>query len=192
MPDPADPIPPPAPAAVPEPQLGGDSTSTGLPSNVAAAIACIPLIGGIIFYILEKRDSFVRFYAMQSIIFGGAWFLFNIVSAIVHAVFGRFPALAEFSCFFWSVVGRAHPSGISGRDDHHHRQSVHQCPMGHSPTSAPSRASRSARDANVGAALCAMVGTPEVRRSRCRLPTILSRAISPRSRSELTRDRAAC
>ena len=36
-------------------------------------IACIPLIGGIIFYILEKHDSFVRFYAMQSIIFGGAW-----------------------------------------------------------------------------------------------------------------------
>jgi len=35
---------------------------------VAAAIACIPLIGGIIFYILEKHDSFVRFYAMQSII----------------------------------------------------------------------------------------------------------------------------
>jgi len=69
------------------------STSTGLPSNVAAAIACIPLIGGIIFYILEKRDSFVRFYAMQSIIFGCAWFLFNIVSAIVHAVFGAIPGI---------------------------------------------------------------------------------------------------
>ena len=61
------------------PEPGPKSTSTGLPSNVAAAIACIPLIGGIIFYILEKHDSFVRFYAMQSIIFGGAWFLFNIV-----------------------------------------------------------------------------------------------------------------
>jgi uncharacterized membrane protein len=57
---------------------------------VAAAIACIPLIGGIIFYILEKHDPFVRFYAMQSIIFGCAWFLFNIVSAVVHAVFGAF------------------------------------------------------------------------------------------------------
>ena len=38
--------------------------------------------GGLIFYILEKQDQFVRFYAMQSIIFGGIWFLFNIVSRI--------------------------------------------------------------------------------------------------------------
>ena len=42
---------------------------------MAAALACIPLIGGIIFYIVEKHDAFVRFYAMQSIIFGGAWLL---------------------------------------------------------------------------------------------------------------------
>ncbi|HWN25203.1 MAG TPA: hypothetical protein VNN16_08835, partial [Candidatus Sulfotelmatobacter sp.] len=87
MPDPVDPTQPPPPSS-PEPEIKTTPTSTGLPSNVAAAIACIPLIGGIIFYILEKRDSFVRFYAMQSIIFGCAWFLFNIVSAIVHAVFG--------------------------------------------------------------------------------------------------------
>ena len=55
-----------------------------MPSNVAAALACFPLVGGIIFYILEKRDGFVRFYAMQSIIFGAAWFLFNI-SVLDHA-----------------------------------------------------------------------------------------------------------
>ena len=68
MPD-QEPIPP-APQPSPAPEAG--PSSTGLPSNIAAAIACIPLIGGIIFYMLEKRDSFVRFYAMQSIIFGGA------------------------------------------------------------------------------------------------------------------------
>ena len=76
MPD-QDPIQPPPPPG-PDPELGPKSTSTGLPSNVAAALACIPLIGGIIFYIVEKHDAFVRFYAMQSIIFGGAWLLFNI------------------------------------------------------------------------------------------------------------------
>jgi uncharacterized membrane protein len=42
---------------------------------VAAALACVPLIGGLVFYILEKEDRFVRFYAMQSIIFGGLCFL---------------------------------------------------------------------------------------------------------------------
>ena len=47
-------------------------------------------MGGLIFYILEKHDQFVRFYAMQSIIFGGAWFLFNIVSLIIQSSLGRF------------------------------------------------------------------------------------------------------
>ena len=104
MPDPTDPSQTPPPPPSPEPEPSGASTSTGLPSNVAAAIACIPLIGGIIFYILEKRDSFVRFYAMQSIIFGCAWFLFNIVSAVVHAVFGAIPGIGGILVFFWAVI----------------------------------------------------------------------------------------
>src|SRR5882724_13129064 len=102
MPDEAPTQPPPPPG--PEPGTTSKSTSTGLPSNVAAAIACIPLIGGIIFYILEKQDNFVRFYAMQSIIFGSAWFLFNIVSAVVHAVFSAIPSIGGILVFFWAVI----------------------------------------------------------------------------------------
>ena len=102
MPEPTDSSQPSPPPPSPEPETS--ATSTGLPSNVAAAIACIPLIGGIIFYILEKRDSFVRFYAMQSIIFGCAWFLFNIVSAVVHAVFGAIPGIGGVLVFFWAII----------------------------------------------------------------------------------------
>src|SRR5204863_5436013 len=98
-----EPIPPPPPSG-PGPELGPKSTSTGLPSNVAAALACIPLIGGIIFYILEKHDAFVRFYAMQSIIFGGAWLLFNVASQIVYAIFGSIPAIGGILVFFWSII----------------------------------------------------------------------------------------
>jgi len=94
----------PTPPPSPEPVRTATSASTGLPSNVAAAIACIPLIGGIIFYILEKHDSFVRFYAMQSIIFGCAWFLFNIVSMIVHGVFGAIPGIGGILVFFWAII----------------------------------------------------------------------------------------
>src|SRR5215467_2691893 len=102
MPDEA-PIPPPSPpVAGPEP--GPKSQSTGLPSNVAAAIACIPLIGGIIFYILEKHDSFVRFYAMQSIIFGVAWIIFDVISKILFAVFGSIPAIGGILIFFWAII----------------------------------------------------------------------------------------
>jgi len=104
MPDPTDPSQPTPSPPSPGPETSAASTSTGLPSNVAAAIACIPLIGGIIFYILEKRDNFVRFYAMQSIIFGCAWFLFNIVSAVVHAVFGAIPGIGGILVFFWAII----------------------------------------------------------------------------------------
>src|SRR5215470_1692574 len=96
MPDPADPIDPVEPTPPPPPPMGTASsrpTSTGLPSNVAAALACFPLIGGIIFYILEKHDGFVRFYAMQSIIFGAVWLLFNVASQIVYFIFGSIPGI---------------------------------------------------------------------------------------------------
>src|SRR5437870_3214338 len=106
MPDPVDPIDPvaPTPTPTPGPDATNATTSTGLPSNVAAALACFPLIGGIIFYILEKRDSFVRFYAMQSIIFGAAWFLFNIVSAIIHGIFSAVPGVGPLFAGLWLFI----------------------------------------------------------------------------------------
>jgi uncharacterized membrane protein len=109
QPPPVDPAPPPASpppplsSSAPDPEV--NPSTTGLPSNVAAAIACIPLIGGIIFYVLEKRDGFVRFYAMQSIIFGGAWLLFNIVYSIVHVIFASVPAIGTFLAILWGLVG---------------------------------------------------------------------------------------
>src|SRR6266404_5850977 len=88
------------------PPLPSDSgpKSTGLPSNIAAALACIPLIGGIVFFILEKQDPFVRFYSLQSIVFALAWFLFNMVSAIVHAIFRAIPGMGGILVFFWPII----------------------------------------------------------------------------------------
>jgi uncharacterized membrane protein len=102
MPDPAEPTPPPAPPPAANP--GSDPSSMDLPPNIAAAIACIPLVGGIIFYVLEKRNSFVRFYAMQSIIFGGIWVLFNIASKIVMMIFGSVPAVGGFFVVLWGII----------------------------------------------------------------------------------------
>ena len=103
MPDPIDPTP--IPAASPTPGPGPNATSTtGLPSNVAAALACIPLIGGLVFYILEKHDQFVRFYAMQSIIFGGVWFLFNLASWILHMIFAVIPFAGWALSGLWLFV----------------------------------------------------------------------------------------
>jgi uncharacterized membrane protein len=99
MPD-QEPIPP-APPSGPGPGPGPKSGSVDLPSNVAAALACIPLIGGIVFYILEKRDGFVRFYAMQSIIFGIAWILIQIGCGIISGLFWALPG----GWFFGSLWG---------------------------------------------------------------------------------------
>src|SRR5438477_11311536 len=108
QPPPVDPTPPPPSPGAPPPVEANtpevNPSMTGLPSNVAAAIACIPLIGGIIFYILEKHDSFVRFYAMQSIVFGGAWLLFNIASSVVHVIFGAIPGIGGILVFFWAII----------------------------------------------------------------------------------------
>jgi uncharacterized membrane protein len=42
---------------------------------------------------------------MQSIIFGGAWLLFNIVYAIVHVIFASVPAIGVFLAILWGLVG---------------------------------------------------------------------------------------
>src|SRR3954453_12566448 len=103
MTDPVNPTP--VPPANPAPAPGANTTTTtGLPSNVAAALACIPLIGGLVFYILEKHDQFVRFYAMQSIIFGGIWFLFNMVSWILRAIFWSIPLAGPIFAALWFFV----------------------------------------------------------------------------------------
>jgi len=102
-PPPPDPVPP-RPAEVPPAVDNPTAQSTGLPSNIAAALACIPLVGGLIFWFLEKHDNFVRFYAMQSIIFGAAWLLFNIVSKVVFGIFGSIPALGAVLVFLWAII----------------------------------------------------------------------------------------
>jgi len=81
------------PDEAPPPPSDAGPKSTGLPSNIAAALACIPLIGGIVFYVLEKQDSFVRFYAMQSIILGGVFLLCWIVYSIAFAILTPIPAI---------------------------------------------------------------------------------------------------
>jgi uncharacterized membrane protein len=67
----------------------------GLTSNVAAALAYIlGFITGIIFLVLEpyKSDPFVRFHAMQSILFNVAyvmfWILWSILWGLLEDVMG--------------------------------------------------------------------------------------------------------
>jgi len=65
------------------------TASSGLASNAAAALSyLLGLITGIIFLVLEpyKRDRFVRFHAMQSILFCAAAIVFSIAWSIVWGI----------------------------------------------------------------------------------------------------------
>jgi uncharacterized membrane protein len=84
------PTPPPPPLDAPFEQPGV-TEGTGLPRNIAATLACIfPLVGGIVFYIVDRRDRYVRFYALQSIVLGlgicaiSLWL--NIGAALLHII----------------------------------------------------------------------------------------------------------
>ena len=41
---------------------------------------------------------------MQSIIFGGAWLLFNIVSRILFLILWSIPAIGGILVFFWGII----------------------------------------------------------------------------------------
>ncbi len=59
----------------------GDSPSTtGLPSNIVAVLAYLfGCIGGIVLLLIERRDGYVRFHAMQSTL----TFLIILVAALI-------------------------------------------------------------------------------------------------------------
>ncbi len=77
-------------AAVAVQPMAAQPAATGLTSNVAAALAYIlGFITGILFLVLEpyKHDRFVRFHAMQSILYSAAGIVFRIGwSILVSAV----------------------------------------------------------------------------------------------------------
>ena len=94
-----------------EPSESGE-TSSGLPAPIAAGIACIfPLIGGIIMLLLERKNRFVRFYALQSIFFALAWALFNLVMRLSIGFFHFLPIIGGIVrgllWLIWALAGLA-------------------------------------------------------------------------------------
>jgi len=63
-----------------DPQQPQGKTGTGLDPNVAGLLCyLVGFVTGIIFLIIEQKDSFVRFHAMQSTITFGGLFVLNMV-----------------------------------------------------------------------------------------------------------------
>jgi uncharacterized membrane protein len=71
------------------PAVSSSSAASGLTPNLAGALAYIlGLITGVLFLVLEpyKRDPFVRFHAMQSVLYSAAVIVFSIAWRILVSI----------------------------------------------------------------------------------------------------------
>ena len=91
--------PPGAPGS--NPQSATPSTGSGLDPKIAAALSYIWIVG-LVFFFIEKENRFVRFHALQSIIFGIA----NIL------IMGVLAVLAVILTFAFSIGGAIVGGGI--------------------------------------------------------------------------------
>ena len=74
--------------------MAGEKTSTGMDQNVAGLLCYVAWwITGLVFFLIEKENRFVRFHAMQSIVVGGALMVLGLVLSPVLMVA---PLLAVF------------------------------------------------------------------------------------------------
>jgi uncharacterized membrane protein len=63
-------------------------TSTGMQANVAALVSYVlGWITGLIFFLIEKDNKFVRFHALQSIIVFGAVSVLAVVISVLFSIF---------------------------------------------------------------------------------------------------------
>lgn len=76
----------------------GDSTTepteSGLAPNVAGALSyLLGPITGILFYVIEPEDAFVRFHATQSIVVFGGLFVLSIALSVIFAILAVIPII---------------------------------------------------------------------------------------------------
>ena len=81
-------------------------TSSGMNQNVAGLLCYVAgWITGLIFFLIEKENRFVRFHAMQSIItFGSLTVLFIVLGMIPFLNLVLVPILALLQLILWIVL----------------------------------------------------------------------------------------
>jgi uncharacterized membrane protein len=81
-------------------------TTLGMQANVEAPLSYLfGFITGIIFFVLEKENKFVRFHAMQSILVSGAFFVLNVVLALIPFLgWVLLPLLGLLGLVLWIVL----------------------------------------------------------------------------------------
>lgn len=88
------------------PGSGGSSSSTGLNSNLAAVLAYLfGCISGIVLLLVERKDRFVRFHAMQSTLTFLAALIITMTAGSLPVVGWLLrPALSVATAVLWLVL----------------------------------------------------------------------------------------
>ncbi len=81
-------------------------TSTGMQPNVAALLSyLLGLITGLIFFLIEKENKFVRFHAIQSMVTFGGLFVLGIVLGFIPVIgWAMLPFLWIFELVIWVLL----------------------------------------------------------------------------------------
>ena len=92
------------------PVTGGPETSTGLDPKVAALLAYLfGWVGGLIIYLVETKNKYARFHALQSIFLNVAVIVVYIALGIVFGIVGAVPGLGlamfGLASLIYSVLG---------------------------------------------------------------------------------------
>ena len=81
-------------------------TSMGMQPNLAALLSYVAgIITGVIFYLVEKENKFVRFHAMQSILVFGFFLVANAVLAFIPVIgWTIMPILGIVQLIVWIIL----------------------------------------------------------------------------------------
>ena len=67
--------------------MAGQKTSMGMEQNIAGLLCYVAgWITGLIFFLMEKENRFVRFHAMQSIIVFGALTVVSLILGVIPVI----------------------------------------------------------------------------------------------------------
>ena len=80
-------------------------TSIGLDPKIAALLSyLVGVISGVVFFLIEKENKYVRFHALQSIFLFVGFFVLNIALAVVPGVNLALPILSLAELALWVVL----------------------------------------------------------------------------------------
>jgi uncharacterized membrane protein len=80
--------------------------SIGMDANVAALLSyLLGFVTGIIFYVIEKDNKFVRFHAMQSIVVFGSFFVLSFILGFIPVIgWALLPIVGILSLILWILL----------------------------------------------------------------------------------------